>query len=224
MSYGLTSLAVLSIVAVASVTAAEQGDARLTLPKSGIVKVAFVVSDRATLIDIVGPMQTFDQVQVPDGGFETFTVSESRKPMKAGTLTIVPDHSFEDAPDPDIVVVGAQTGDSENYLGYLRRMHAGGKLMLSVCTGASKFAKAGLLDGKEATTHHDFLDAFQKQFPNVHFVPDKAYVRSGPRIFTAGGETSGIELALHIIELYYDHAAAVRTARYMEYRSPDWER
>jgi len=129
-------------------SAAPQDGERLTLPKSGIVKVAFVVSDRATLIDIVGPMQTFDQVQVPDGGFETFTVSELRKPIKVGTLTITPDHTFADAPDPDIVVVGAQSGDNENYLGYLRRMNSSGKLMLSVCTGASKFAMAGLLDGR----------------------------------------------------------------------------
>src|SRR5262249_10115349 len=141
----------------------------------------------------------------------------------AGTMTITPDYAFEEAPEPDIVVVGAQTGDSEKYLGYLRRMNAGGKLMLSVCTGASKFAKAGLLDGKEATTHPDFIEPFRATCPAVHLVADRAWVRSGPRIFTAGGETSGIELALHVIELYYDHAAAVRTARYMEYRGPDWQ-
>lgn len=77
---------------------------------------------------------------------------------------------------------------------------------------------------QDATTHHDFLEQFQKRFPNVRFVPNRAWVRSGPTIFTAGGETSGIELALHVTELYYDHAAAVRTARYMEYRGPDWQR
>lgn len=199
-------------------------DAKLALPSSGVVKVAFVVSNRATLIDLAGPMQTFDQVQTQRGGFETFTVSETQQPIKAGTLTIVPDYTFDDVPDADIVVVGAQSGDTEAYLGYLRRMHARGKLMLSICTGASKFALAGLLDGKDATTHHDFIAEFQQRFPRVHFVPDQAYVHSGPRVFTAGGETSGMELALHIIELYFDHATAVRTARYMEYRGPDWRR
>ena len=67
----------------------------LTLPQSGTVRVAFVVSDRATLIDIAGPMQVFDQVQSPGTtGFQTFTVSESRNPIKAGTMTIVPDYTF----------------------------------------------------------------------------------------------------------------------------------
>ena len=198
---------------------------KLPLPVSGVVKVAFVVSDRATLIDIAGPMQTLDQVQTPgNSGFQTYTVSQSRAPIKAGTLTIVPDYTFDDVPDADIVVVGAQSGDNDKYMDYLKRMAARGKLMLSVCTGASKFAKAGLLDGLFATTHHDYIAAFQERFPAVHFVGDKAYIHSAPMIYTAGGETSGIELALHIIELYYDHDTAVKTARYMEYRGPQWQR
>jgi transcriptional regulator GlxA family with amidase domain len=216
-------MSLVSLVIVAAALTAP--DLKLTLPKSGAVKVAFVISDGATLIDIAGPMQTFDQVQAGEAtGFETFTVSESRTPLKAGTLTIVPDYTFADVPEADIVVVGAQTGDTEAYLGYLRRMNERGKLMLSVCTGASKFALAGLLDGREATTHHDYVDAFQKRFPKVHFQRDKTWVHSAPNVWTAGGETSGIELALRIIELYYDREVAVKTARYMEYRGPDWQR
>jgi transcriptional regulator GlxA family with amidase domain len=197
----------------------------LTLPKSGIVKVAFVVSDRTTLIDIAGPMQVFDQVQSPGTtGFQTFTISETRKPIKAGTMTIVPDYTFADAPEADIVVVGAQSGDAPPYLDYLRVMTARGRLMLSVCTGASKFAQAGILDGLQATTHHDYIESMQKRFPKVNFLRDQAWVHSAPTIYTAGGETSGIELALHIVELYFDHDVAVKTARYMEYRGPDWQR
>lgn len=208
-----------------AVSASAQGDTKLVLPKSGVAKVAFVVSNGATLIDIAGPMQTFDQVQSPgETGFLTFTVSETRDPIKAGTMTIVPDYTFEDVPDADIVVVGAQSGNSEKYLGYLRRMNTNHKLMLSICTGVSKFAQAGLLDGKDATSHHDFIDSLQKRFPKVNFLRDKGWVHSTPTIFTAGGETSGIDLALHIIELYFDHAVAVKTARYMEYRGPDWQK
>src|SRR5262249_3655203 len=152
------------------------------------VKVAFVVSDQATLIDIAGPMQTFDQVQsAGTTGFQTFTVSESRNPIKAGTMTIVPDYTFTDAPEANNVVVGAQTGRNEAYLGYLRLMNASGKLMLSVCTGVSKFAQAGILDGLEATSHHDYIDQFQKTYPKIHFIRDKARVHSAPMIYTAGG-------------------------------------
>jgi transcriptional regulator GlxA family with amidase domain len=215
-------LAILSMLFFAPAGAVTE--TKLALTPSGIMKVAFVVSDQATLIDVAGPMQVFDQVQSPGAsGFQTFTVSETRKPIKIGTMTIMPDYTFADAPDADIVVVGAQTGKNEAYLGYLRRMTKNGKLMLSVCTGASKFAQAGILDGLEATTHHDYVGQFQKTYPKIHFIRDRAWVHSAPMIYTAGGETSGIELALHIVELYYDHAVAVKTARYMEYRGPDWQ-
>src|ERR1700741_3321907 len=153
--------ATLFLLAAADAGAAAP-EVKFTLPSSGVAKVAFVVSDNATLIDIAGPMQTFDQVQSPGTtGFQTFTVSETRKPIKAGTLQIVPDYTFADAAKAVIVVVGAQTGSSEPYLGYLRRMAGQGKLMLSVCTGVSKFAAVGLLDGLQATSHHDYIDRFQ---------------------------------------------------------------
>lgn len=213
-----------SFVFLSACAAAEAPEKKFTVSPSGVMKVAFVVSDRATLIDIAGPMQTFDQVQSPGTtGFETFTVSETRTPIKAGKLTIVPDYTFADVPEADIVVVGAQTGDTAPYLNYLRTMASRGKLMLSVCTGVSKFAQAGILDGLEATSHHDYIDGFQKQFPKIRFIKDRAYVHSAPMIYTAGGETSGIELALHITELYFDHDVAVKTARYMEYRGPNWQ-
>ena len=215
---------VCSIVLIANAIPAMAASDKLVLPKSGVVKVAFVISPGATLIDMAGPMQVFDQVQAPAGKFETFTISESHDPVKVGTTTIIPDYTFETAPDADIVMMGAQSGENEHYLTYLRHMASRGKLMLSVCTGVSQFALAGLLDGKDATSHHDFIDLFQKQFPKVRFLRDKAYVHSAPMIYTAGGETSGIELALHIVELYYNHDVAVKTARYMEYRGPDWQR
>src|SRR6476469_6620526 len=64
---------------------AEAPEKQFAVTPSGVMKVAFVVSDQATLIDIVGPMQTFDQVQSPgSSGFQTYTISETRKPIKSG--------------------------------------------------------------------------------------------------------------------------------------------
>ncbi|MFL6721676.1 MAG: DJ-1/PfpI family protein [Sphingomonas sp.] len=178
-----------SVGATVTPTHAEAPEKKFPVNPSGVMKVAFVVSEGATLIDVAGPMQVFDQVQTPGAtGFETFTVSESRKPIHAGTLTIVPDHSFTDMPDADIVVVPAQSGNSEPYLKFLRDMAARGKLILSVCTGASKLAQAGLLDGLEATSHHDFVDGFQKTYPKVSWIRDRAYVHSAPMIYTAAAK------------------------------------
>jgi transcriptional regulator GlxA family with amidase domain len=225
-------LITVAMLLCATCAAAAPDEKHLQLPKSGPVRVAVIVSDMTTLIDIAGPMQVFDQIQSPPGApeFETFTVSETRNPIKAGTLTIVPDYTFTDAPEADIVVEGAQAGNSAPYLDYLRSMAKRGRLMLSVCTGVSKFAKAGILDGLQATTHHDFIENFRKAFPKVQFSGETvwtssapAWVHSAPTIYTAAGETSGIELALHVVELYFDHDVAVKTARFMEYRGPAWQ-
>ena len=154
---------------VATSAAAAPEEKRLVLPKIGPARVAVVVSDGTTLIDIAGPMQVFDQIQAPPGSteFQTFTVSETRRPIKVGTLTIVPDYTFADVPEADIVIEGAQSGNSPPYLDYLRRMASRGRLMLSVCTGVSKFAQAGILDGLQATTHHNFIESFNSRYPKV---------------------------------------------------------
>ncbi len=219
----LITVAIICFLGCGTAAPTEQS---LTLPRSGSVKVAFVISAGTTLIDVAGPMQVFDQIQSPPNSpeFETFTVSETRNPTKVGTMSVLPDYTFASAPDADIVVVGAQSGNTAPYLDYLRRMAARNKLMLSVCTGVSKFAQAGILDGLQATTHHDYIDTFQKRFPKIVFVRDEPWVHSAPMIYTAGGETSGIELALHIVELYFNHDVAVKTARQMEYRGPDWQK
>jgi transcriptional regulator GlxA family with amidase domain len=198
--------------AAASTPQPEAPEQKLQLPGTGVLKAAFVVSERFTLIDVAGPMQVFDQVQAPGTeGIQTFTVAETKTPITVHGITIVPQYTFDTAPEADIIVVGAQTSKTPKFYDYLRDNSKNGKLMLSVCTGAFKFASAGLLD-------------FARQFPRVSPLRNRAWVHSAPRIYTAGGETSGIELALHITELYWGHDVAVKTARYMEYRGPDWQR
>ncbi|MGD0143520.1 MAG: DJ-1/PfpI family protein [Rhizomicrobium sp.] len=206
-------------------------DSPLVPPKGRKIRVAFVVSNPFNLIDMAGPMQTFLQAQLPPYGdngaypFETFTVADSKKPVTAyGGLQVTPNYTFDDAPDADIVVVGAQSiHNKDAYLSYLRRMSVNQKVVMSVCTGVEVLAFAGLLDGKVATSHHNYIEDFSKRYPKVKFLGDKAYVRSAPLLFTAGGETSGFELALHIVQLYFGRDVALKTARSMEYRGPAWQ-
>jgi len=68
----------------------------------------------------------------------------------------------------------------------------------------------------------DFWDDFQKRFPEVSLQRGVRYVRSDPVIFTAGGLTSGIDLALHVVELYFGREVAARTASYLEYEGKGW--
>ena len=95
---------------------------------------------------------------------------------------------------------------------------------MSVCTGADVLGDAGVLKGKKATTHHDFYDDFQKKFPDVALQRGARFVESDPVIFTAGGLSSGIDLALHVVELYFGRDVADKTAKYMEYKGKGWLR
>ncbi|HZZ91283.1 MAG TPA: DJ-1/PfpI family protein [Usitatibacter sp.] len=200
-----------------------RADNVLKPPARGPITVAFVLTESANVIDFAGAWEVFQDTARPgteEPGFRLFTVSEGRKPLTlTGGLKVLPDYTFDDAPAADVVVVGAQ-GGSPKLDPRLRKVAADARtqVLMSVCTGAFKLAGAGLLDGKRATTHHDFHDAFAKRFPRVQLEREARYVEAGPHLFTAGGLTSGIDLALHIVERFYGQDAARLTAAYMEYR------
>ena len=92
---------------------------------------------------------------------------------------------------------------------------------MSVCTGAFQLAKGGLLSGKSATTHHDFIESLTKELPDIDVKRGLRFVE-GPKISTAGGLSSGIDLALRVVDRYFGRETAERTASYMEYQSKGW--
>jgi transcriptional regulator GlxA family with amidase domain len=194
--------------------------APLAVPKSGKIKVCFAISSGANVIDLAGPWETFQDTMHPDGDmpFELCTVSETTQIVEmTGGLRIEPTYSFDGIPfQPNVIVVGAQSDGSERFMKALRDVQGHVDLTMSVCTGAFKLAKSGILDGKSATTHHDYYDAFAKAYPKVNLVRGVRFVDEGS-IITAGGLTSGISAALHVIERYFGAPYAARTAAYMEF-------
>ena len=90
---------------------------------------------------------------------------------------------------------------------------------MSVCTGAFVVAEAGFLDGKTATTHHQSCDDLERPFPSVRVLRGRRFVEHD-HVATAGGLSSGIDLALRVVERYLGRAAADATAEYMEYERP----
>ena len=137
-----------------------------------------------------------------------------------GGLKVLPTYSIRNAPQPHVIVVPAQESTAESRA-WLAQASAGTDVTMSVCTGAFQLARAGLLKGVAATTHHQFFDSFSKEFPEIELRRGLRYVDSG-RIATAGGLTSGIDLALHIVSRYFGVEAAQATAQYMEYTSEAW--
>jgi transcriptional regulator GlxA family with amidase domain len=194
--------------------------APIARPKSGRIKVMFAISNNANVIDFAGPWETFQDVMLPDGDmpFELSTVAETTQIVETtGGLRIEPTYSYDTIPFmPNVLVVGAQSNHSETFMQLLRESQGKVDVTMSVCTGAFKLAMSGILDGKSATTHHNYYDAFAKQFPKVRLVRGQRFVDNGT-IVTAGGLTSGISAALHVIARYYGVPEADRTAAYMEF-------
>jgi transcriptional regulator GlxA family with amidase domain len=193
----------------------------LKVPSDGKIRVAFMISSGANLIDLAGAWETFQDTMLPNGDmpFELFTVAETTNIVEmTGGLRVEPAYSFaaDDIPHANILVVGAQSDGSEQFMRLLRDVQGKVDLTMSVCTGAFKLAKSGILDGKAATTHHEYYDQFAKAFPKVTLIRGPRFVDNGS-IITAGGLTSGISAALHVISRYYDAPTAAKTAAYMEF-------
>jgi transcriptional regulator GlxA family with amidase domain len=202
----------------------------LPAPAKGKIKVAFVIGPHATVIDFTGPWEVFQDVHVEGRGethdemmpFELNTVADSSAPVEAtGGLMIVPDYNFDKAPQPDVIVVPA-VQKSPAMLDWLRQASRQADITMSVCTGAFVVAEAGLLDGKRATTHHLFFDQFAERFPEVELQRGRRFVENSG-ISTAGGLTSGIDMALRVVDRYFGSEVAQRTADYMEYQSTGWK-
>jgi transcriptional regulator GlxA family with amidase domain len=201
-------------------------NSKLAVPESGEIPVAVTVSEGVTVIDFTGPWEVFQDVMFNKDGkhhmpFRLYTVGKKLEPVTgSGGLKIVPDYTFENAPMPKVVVIPAQMGSPELHA-WLRKVVPGTDVTMSVCTGAFQLAKAGLLSGKTATTHHEFIDRLAKQYPDINVKRGLRFVE-GEKISTAGGLTSGIDLALRVVERYFGREQAEATAVYMEYQSKGW--
>jgi putative intracellular protease/amidase/YHS domain-containing protein len=194
-------------------------------PAQGSIPVAFLISEGAVMIDFTGPWEVFQDVMVPgrtDHPFRLYTVSESTSPIHAsGGMKIVPNYTFENAPAPKIIVIPAQGEPSQATLEWIRKVTKTTDVTMSVCTGAFVLAKTGLLSGKAATTFHGAFVSFANEFPDIHLKRGARFVEDG-NLATAGGLSSGIDLALRVVERYFGREVAQKTAYNMEYQGLGW--
>lgn len=195
--------------------------------KGAPIPVAFVVAAGAELVDFAGPWGVFEYVYLAEEGtnpFELYTVAGSTSPIKiSGGMTIVPDHTFASAPQPKVIVVPALLGDpSDAMLDWLRSASKAADITMSVCNGAFVIAKAGLLSGKSATSHHGAYALFQADFPDIKVKRGARFVDEG-NVATSGGLTSGIDLALHVVARYFGMQAAENAATNLEYQGQGWK-
>ncbi len=197
---------------------------KLTPPPKGGIPVAVLISESLNVIDFSGPWGVFESVNVPDATeppFHLFTVAETADVVTSGSgLKLKPDYTFANVPEVKVIVIPAQKG-SDAMIDWLRKNALKTDVTMSVCTGAFKLAKAGLLSGKPATTHHEFLDKLEKEYPDIQVKRGVRFVE-GEKISTAGGLTSGTDLALRVVERYFGREIGQSAANYMEYNGKGW--
>lgn len=204
---------------------------KLVPPAHGKIPVAFVIGRGAETIDVAGPWEVFQFAFFPRPGvsmedmqpFQLYTVSDSTKPVRlTGGLQVIPDYTFANAPEPKVVVVPATTSSPE-MLEWIRKVSKSADVVMSVCIGVYHLAAAGVLSGKPATINSGAYADIQKKYPDVHFILNRRWVQSDPVIFTSGPTGAGIDLALHIVDLYFGRDVAQRAARAMNYPGQDWQ-
>ena len=189
-------------------------------PKQRPINVGLVIGPELVPIDAFGPAAAFDIVMGDDmklmDSFDVYSIAATTSPLDIGWMKVTPSYSFDDAPQPDVLVVPKQK-ILEETVSYVKAASLRADVTMSVCTGAFLVAKAGLFDGLKATTHHDAYDDFARMFPHVELIRGPRFVEN-PNVSSSGGEASGIDLAFRVVERYYGARVAREAAYGMEYR------
>lgn len=195
------------------------------------VSTAIYLFPEVEVLDFAGPFEVFTTASrvlttlnpSAPAPFNVFTVAG-----KAGTvrtragLVVTPDYTFADHPAIDLMLIpgGVVTAELQKpeVIAWIKRTAGATRLSASVCTGAFLLAQAGLLDGKQATTHWSDVNEMRGTFPNVAVLDQSRWVDEGD-IITSAGISAGIDMSLHLVERLAGRELALRTAKQMEY---DW--
>ncbi len=182
------------------------------------MQAAIALFDRFTALDAVGPYEVLQRIPSIDVIFVGHQRGEVR--TENGVLGVTCDATFDEVGAPDVVVVPGGIGTrqlihDEAIRGWLHSVHPRTTFTTSVCTGSLLLAAAGLLDGLTATTHWSAADLLNEL--GARYVPERVVEHVPQRIITAAGVSSGIDMALRLIELLVDREAAQAAQLMIEY-------
>ena len=180
--------------------------------------VGVVLYEGFELLDVFGPLEMW--AYVPE--FKLIMIAEQAGPVKSGQgVSVIADYGFADAPELDILMVPGGAGTfpelkNQTMLEFLRTRHEQADITTSVCSGSALLAKAGILDGRKATSNKQFFSLATEQSENVEWIWEARWVDDGD-VITSSGVSAGIDMALHLISRMYGEAAAQAIADGTEY-------
>jgi transcriptional regulator GlxA family with amidase domain len=182
--------------------------------QGGTMQIALALYPNFTMLDIIGPFQVLADVP----GHEVVFVAAEAGPVvdHTGRATLIATKSFADVAEPDIVVVPGGLGDTEiqpELVDWLRAVHPTTTWTTSVCTGAIYLAVAGILDGLDATTHWARKRVLEQL--GAHYSTERVVERG--KVITAAGVSSGIDMALVLLDRMYGPEIAQMIQLAIEY-------
>jgi len=191
-------------------------------------RVAMLAYPDIQILDVTGPLEVFARtsrwmhdhgLRPSDDAYTVEIIGIERGPFVASSgLKLYADHGYREVgPGIDTLLISGGRGTeryckSKPLLAWIRRQSRLVRRLASVCTGAYFLAEAGLLDGLDATTHWSYTDDFTGRFPRVRLDPDRIYIKQDS-LYTAAGVTSGIDLALALVEEDHGREVALAVAR-----------
>lgn len=196
-------------------------------------RVGILIFPDVEVLDFCGPFEVFSTTRLDESRrredqspFEVLLVAEGTEAVRAtGGLRVLPDHTLASCPRLDLLVVpggwGTRAGlENQALIDWIAARGAQVSTLTSVCTGAMLLGRAGLLDGRHATTHWRSLDWMRESYPKVTVEREQHVVEDG-NVFTSAGISAGIDMALRVVARHCGEAVARSTARHMEYPYPD---
>ena len=187
-------------------------------------RIGFLIYPGIQALDVVGPMDAFSAAMVDDGkgrsvaGYQVFTIGLSAKPVAAESgLVFTPRFTAQSAPHMDTLVIPGGCSMRDPRFGakvarWIAQRSPKLHRIAAVCTGVYGLAGTGMLDGRWVTTHWRYAQDFSKRFPDVRVDPNAIFMKDG-RFYTSAGITSGIDLALALIEEDYGATVSLSVAR-----------
>ena len=198
----------------AQIAPSEQKDSRT---------IGIVLYPKFELLDVYGPAEIFGNL-----GRRMKVVMVAQKAGPIASVQgpqVVADTSFEDCPQLDLLLVPGGFGTftelhNDALVDWLRARAVKAEIVMSVCSGSAILAKAGLLDGRRATSNKRYFQFAVDQGPKVQWVKEARWVDDGDRV-TSSGVSAGIDMALHVVERLYGTKTAEQIADGTEYQ---WHR
>lgn len=191
--------------------------------------IGIFLFDNVEVLDFAGPYEVFtcaNRVYRHVSGdtsppFRVLTIAQDSAEVRARAgLRVLPDMAYHAAPDIDVLIVPGgvvqEEIDKPEVIAWIAGIAGQAELVASVCSGALLLAKAGLLDGREATTHWEDIKDLRQMFPKVQVQAKRRWVDQGD-VITSAGISAGMDMALYLLEKLVCRELALHTAMQMEY-------